>query len=222
MQVKNINELRMDFPVTYLDKTYIIKYDQIVELPDGAVPMEGIKGWLVCRPTPVNRPNLIEIDLNDLPIYDAERYELTEEEEEKAKKVLELSLMELLERKEQSKEIGESKDENTRTETESKNNSGNNRTEASTGTIEEPTNTSCSEDNQEDPKFIQEKRPLEGKRIKKGIGSRIEEKTPLKGFKIKRSVKKERKDKNIQRIIDEGKRDYIEEARSKVDEKLGI
>lgn len=223
MQVKNINEMRMDFPLTYLDKTYIIKYDQILELPDGAVPMEGIRGWLVCRPTPVHVP-ILEIDLNDLPNYKVEKYELTDEEEEKKKKVLESSFIELLERKEQSKEIGESKDEDTRTETESKDNSGNNSTEASGDGNQEPIDPSSSIDNQEisESSEKEEESKVDDKKFKKGIVTRIEEKTPLKGFKVKRSVKKAIKDKKIQRIIDEGKRDYIEEARKKVDEKLGI
>jgi hypothetical protein len=70
MQVKNINELHLPFPLQYQGKTITIHYREVVELKDGTLDMKGIPGWLICRPSPIAIPpiqpipNIIEIDLS--------------------------------------------------------------------------------------------------------------------------------------------------------------
>ena len=206
MEVKNVNELRMDFPISYMGQTIIIKYGEVRELPDGAVPMEGIAGWLICRSNLINIPNLIEIDLSTLPIYKADSYELTEEQEIKAEQALEESMKETL-AKLQTKEKNYEQDNKAESNTDNQGNQGSSQegsTEHNSGIsqvnttesqkdihIEEYSEVNSFEDtlnplvsyeemldktevsNVPLDKPMSVKRPLEGKRINKGIYSRI-------------------------------------------------
>jgi hypothetical protein len=194
MLVKNVNELKMNFPVTYLGQTYIIRYGEIRELPDGAVDMRGIPGWLICRPSPV-APKIVEIDF--LSVTNPKLYEvknaLTEEQKEEIKKTLEDSRQETLKITEENRRRKEAE------QLEGINHKNNSQDSSTIPTIEEFSDVNSMEDlmsptipEEKQSEVLEEMRkpelPLKGKHVKKipkhvanrGIKSRIDQKKTLR------------------------------------------
>lgn len=238
MECRNVNELKMDFPVTYLGQTYILKYGTTRELPDGAVPMEGIPGWLICRPNPP-KPQMIEIDLTS--IY---KKVLSLEDQLKAEKVMEESRKISIELAQKNRELKEKANEQDRSQTDS-NNDHQEHTETIGSRSTEPINTSSNADTQEDQKPVQEEDLISSQNIQSPSdvikSENIEElvnsldvpysiskskkpktKQPLKGFKIKKSIRNKMKEEKDLQIIKDGRKNRIGIIENKVNEKLGL
>jgi len=92
MQCKNINELKLNFPLNINGQTRILKYGEVIEVPDGSIDMKGIQGWIICRPTPLPPSKLIEIDLTSF--FNPFKLELTDEQKSKSESVIEESIKE--------------------------------------------------------------------------------------------------------------------------------
>ena len=164
-----------------------IKYGEIKELPDGAVPMEGIKGWLICRPTPTSPilPKMLEIDLNTVPIYNAEKYEVSNEDINKDQADSKENISDTITGREHSVVVVRVGKEDSSTA--SSEISEDSSTEIKSQDIKESTEVIIQESTEvnslEDmltPVTPQEPvKPLKGKHLKnRGIKSRIEKKTP--------------------------------------------
>lgn len=105
MQVKNIWDCRLPFSFTYQGQQFVIPYGAVMEIPDGAVDPNGVRGYLICRETPKAQilPNLLEIDLSQIPIYYPEKYE-TEDVYEQRESYTEITVSQVYGHKESSED----------------------------------------------------------------------------------------------------------------------